>query len=103
HTALFPHNSSKVIRINGTTYISTYAYHDDLGEWDAKHGANYTPIFDHAMLFTRHDLHRASIDDNNIYGLCWTGGVCTPGERTSVVQTDDYVTTVLTAAHELGH
>ncbi|KAK3591696.1 hypothetical protein CHS0354_040627 [Potamilus streckersoni] len=103
NAALFPHNSSKVTRFNGTTYIDIVDYHDDLTRWDAQHGADFKPNFDHAMLFTRHELYEGLITINDVYGLCWNGMVCVPGKRTSVVQTEDYVATVLTAAHELGH
>ncbi|KAK3591700.1 hypothetical protein CHS0354_040631 [Potamilus streckersoni] len=48
------------------------------------------------------DLKRVALFKRSV-SLSWTGKVCVPGERTSIVQTEDYLATVLTATHELGH
>ncbi|KAL3854136.1 hypothetical protein ACJMK2_013414 [Sinanodonta woodiana] len=101
--SLFPHKRSQVRIVNGSTYISAYLYLDDLANWDKNPDAEVRPSFDHVMLFTRHDMYTFSVANNTIGGISHDGGVCDTGDRTSVVQTDDYVRTVSAAAHELGH
>ncbi|KAK3591701.1 hypothetical protein CHS0354_040632, partial [Potamilus streckersoni] len=53
HGVIFPHNISKVIRINGTTFIDITNCHDDITQWDRQHGEDCKPTFDQAILFTR--------------------------------------------------
>ncbi|KAL3892090.1 hypothetical protein ACJMK2_004327 [Sinanodonta woodiana] len=50
--ALFPHQHSRVLKVQGKKYIDVHNYLYDLSQWVNTTGANYVPAFDHAMLFT---------------------------------------------------
>ncbi|KAL3856272.1 hypothetical protein ACJMK2_011046, partial [Sinanodonta woodiana] len=99
---IFPHNKSLVLRDEGETYIEVDEYLSDIRNWDIDYSDMLVP-FDHAMLFTRHDLYEKQLSNNIVAGLSFTGGVCDIGDRTSVIQVQDYFQTVHAAAHELGH
>ncbi|KAK3598284.1 hypothetical protein CHS0354_019810, partial [Potamilus streckersoni] len=50
-----------------------------------------------------HKFYEGSSIDCFLEGRSFMKGVCDSGERTSVIQFRHYVSTVQTAAHELGH
>ncbi|KAL3856270.1 hypothetical protein ACJMK2_011044, partial [Sinanodonta woodiana] len=98
----FPYNASLVLRDSGYTFIDAIDYLKDVRQWDVDYSEFLAP-YDHAMLFTGHDLYTGEIQNNSIIGRSFTGHVCDIGRRTSIVQAGDYFRTVSTAAHELGH
>ena len=62
------------------------------------------PGFDHAMLFTRYQLHNNQPEAGppELVGRAFLGEVC-GHDKTSLVQNNLDIYTSLTAAHELGH
>ncbi|KAL3856271.1 hypothetical protein ACJMK2_011045, partial [Sinanodonta woodiana] len=98
----FPYNVSSVMRHNGDSFIEALSYLKDVRQWDEEYSEFLAP-YDHAMLFTVHDLYSEELQNNAIIGHSYTGHVCDIGGRTSVVQAGDYFQTVYTATHELGH
>ncbi|KAL3890599.1 hypothetical protein ACJMK2_002881 [Sinanodonta woodiana] len=115
HEAMFPHNASKVMTEDGIKYIGAKPYLDDFMDWDRKNGENDARKIDHLMLFTTvlilpnvymhelYELYSRSLHWCSNVGMSNLRGVCDLGRRTSIVNARDYVWTVQTATHELGH
>ncbi|KAL3892110.1 hypothetical protein ACJMK2_004347, partial [Sinanodonta woodiana] len=100
---LFPHKLSKVITHTGKKLINAQLYSGDLKQWVKTYGKKMVPAFDHAMLFTGHELYAGSIQNSGITGLSPLKSVCDEIQKVSIIQSTHYSRTVLTAAHELGH
>ncbi|KAL3888135.1 hypothetical protein ACJMK2_000515, partial [Sinanodonta woodiana] len=98
----FPHKKSRVITRNGKSMIESGDYLNDLSAWDKKTGSVRLPPYDHAMLFTRHEMYEEAANDS-VGGYSPIGGICEMGNRISVIRQRDYFWTISTAAHELGH
>ncbi|KAL3888137.1 hypothetical protein ACJMK2_000517, partial [Sinanodonta woodiana] len=98
----FPHNKSRVITPNGKSMIESDDYLSDLSAWDTKTGSVRLPPYDHAMLFTRHDMYEEATKDS-VGGYSTIGGICILGRKISIIRHRGYFRTVSTAAHELGH
>ncbi|KAK3598250.1 hypothetical protein CHS0354_001071 [Potamilus streckersoni] len=89
--------------LNGTKFIETISYLEDLAMWDLETGQSHLPVFDQAMLFTSYNLYTDSRSGVDPHGASYTEGVCEIAARTSVIQAVDYIWTVWATAHELGH
>ncbi|KAL3875288.1 hypothetical protein ACJMK2_038210 [Sinanodonta woodiana] len=94
----FPHIQSEVEPDPGTDRINVDNYITDLANWTSTNGH----LSDHIMLFTKYDIYGA-YPDAILNGYSYTRSVCDNCYKASIVKTSDYMLTVLTAAHELGH
>ncbi|KAL3875287.1 hypothetical protein ACJMK2_038209 [Sinanodonta woodiana] len=94
----FTHIQSWVESVPGTDMINADNYLVDLVNWTSINGH----LSDHVMLFTKYDLYGGDTNAN-LNGYSYTRFICDDCYKASIVKTSDYMLTVLTAAHELGH
>ncbi|KAL3875182.1 hypothetical protein ACJMK2_038109 [Sinanodonta woodiana] len=90
----FPHLESWVETAPETDWIDVNNYIADLSNWTSINGH----LSDHVMLFTKLSYFPLILS-----GYSYTRSVCDDCHKVSIVKTRDYMFTVLTAAHELGH
>ncbi|KAL3875183.1 hypothetical protein ACJMK2_038110 [Sinanodonta woodiana] len=95
----FPHLESWVEAVPGTDWIDVNNYIKDLSNWTSINGH----LSDHVMLFTKYNIYTDDDPEERMNGYSYTRSVCDDCHKASIIKTRDYMFTVLTAAHELGH